>query len=33
MIGTVLVRVKNVYKDVFNLVRRNGGMAPILQSF
>ena len=33
MIGTDWVRIKNVYKDVFNPVRRGGAMAPILLSF
>jgi hypothetical protein len=33
MIGTLLVPIKNVYKDVFNPVRRDGAMAPILLSF
>lgn len=33
MIGTDLVRIKNVYKDVFNLVRGDEVMAPILLSF
>ena len=32
MIGTDLVRVKNVYKNVFNPIRRGGVMAPILLS-
>jgi hypothetical protein len=33
MIGTLLVPIKNVYKDVFNLVCRDAVMAPILLSF
>lgn len=33
MIGTDLVRIKNVYKDVFNPIRRDETMAPILLSF
>ena len=33
MIGTVLVRIKNVYKDVFNLALRERAMALILLSF
>lgn len=33
MIGTGLVRLKNVYKDVFNPVRRDGAVALILLSF
>jgi hypothetical protein len=33
MIGTDLVRIKNVYKDVFNLVHGGEVMAPILLSF
>ncbi len=32
MIGTDLVRIKNVYKDVFNLPRGGEAMAPILLS-
>ena len=33
MIGSDLVRIKNVYKDVFNPALRVGAMAPILLSF
>ncbi len=33
MIGTDLVRIKNVYKDVFNLIRRDRAMALILLIF
>jgi len=33
MIGTLLVPIKNVYKDVFNLVRVDAAMASILLSF